>query len=83
MQNKICGTCKKERDNTNVCPHCGQHYCKKCGIPSGSYDLCPWHYQKPAKTCPACRKGTIVEKNGKYGPFRGCTNYPRCTYTEN
>lgn len=33
------------------------------------------------KPCPEC--GGILEiKNGPYGPFYGCRNYPQCTYTE-
>lgn len=31
------------------------------------------------KICPKCG-GTLVERNGKYGPFLGCANYPRCRY---
>ncbi|MCQ2278387.1 MAG: topoisomerase DNA-binding C4 zinc finger domain-containing protein [Bacteroidales bacterium] len=22
-------------------------------------------------------------RNGRFGPFYGCSNYPRCTYTAN
>ena len=29
---------------------------------------------------PGCG-GVLKEKNGKYGPFLGCSNYPRCRYT--
>ena len=27
--------------------------------------------------------GRLVERNGRFGRFLGCTNYPRCRYTEN
>ena len=30
--------------------------------------------------CPKCG-GKLVMRNGKYGKFWGCTNYPRCTFT--
>ncbi|MBP8691706.1 MAG: topoisomerase DNA-binding C4 zinc finger domain-containing protein [Sedimentibacter sp.] len=30
--------------------------------------------------CPRCG-GKLVERNGKYGTFFGCTNYPKCMYT--
>lgn len=30
--------------------------------------------------CPVCG-GMLVERNGKYGPFIGCSNYPSCKYT--
>ncbi len=32
--------------------------------------------------CPKCKKGTLVVKNSKYGPFYGCSNFPRCRYTQ-
>ncbi len=31
--------------------------------------------------CPKCG-GKLVERNGKYGKFIGCSNYPRCKYTD-
>ena len=30
--------------------------------------------------CPKCG-GQLVERNGKYGNFIGCSNYPKCKYT--
>lgn len=30
--------------------------------------------------CPRCG-GNLVFRNGKYGKFWGCSNYPKCTYT--
>ena len=30
--------------------------------------------------CPRCG-GRLVHRNGKYGDFYGCSNYPRCRYT--
>ena len=30
--------------------------------------------------CPKCG-GKLVERNGKYGKFIGCSNYPNCKYT--
>lgn len=30
--------------------------------------------------CPQCG-GRLVERNGRYGSFLGCSNYPRCRYT--
>ena len=32
--------------------------------------------------CPNCG-GELKEKNGKYGKFLGCSNYPKCEYTRN
>ncbi|MBR1774068.1 MAG: NERD domain-containing protein [Bacteroidales bacterium] len=31
--------------------------------------------------CPRC-KSKLVERNGKYGKFLGCSNYPLCTFTK-
>jgi len=32
--------------------------------------------------CPDCG-GNLVEKEGKFGKFYGCSNYPRCRFTKN
>ena len=29
--------------------------------------------------CPKCGN-ELVERNGKYGKFIGCSNYPKCKY---
>ncbi|WP_167649710.1 topoisomerase DNA-binding C4 zinc finger domain-containing protein [Polymorphobacter fuscus] len=31
--------------------------------------------------CPTCRVGTLKKISGRYGEFRGCSNYPRCRHT--
>lgn len=31
--------------------------------------------------CPKCG-GTLITRNGKYGEFIGCSNYPKCKYTK-
>ena len=36
--------------------------------------------KKDSKVCPYC-KTELVLKNGKYGEFYGCANYPKCKYT--
>lgn len=40
--------------------------------------------RKSARPCPkpGC-SGCLVERTGRHGRFLGCTNYPRCRYTEN
>ena len=35
-----------------------------------------------AKPCPKCGVGVLREKNGKYGPFMGCSTFPECRHTE-
>jgi DNA helicase-4 len=32
------------------------------------------------QVCPKCKTGSIVQKNGKYGAFKGCNNFPSCRY---
>ncbi|MBE6240661.1 MAG: hypothetical protein E7115_04100 [Bacteroidales bacterium] len=32
------------------------------------------------RTCPLCHSHRI-ERQGKYGKFLGCSNYPMCKYT--
>jgi len=33
-------------------------------------------------SCPKCGK-RLIKKNGKYGPFLGCANYPDCSFVRN
>jgi len=35
----------------------------------------------PVEICPGCGQGRLVERNGKFGPFLGCTAFPACKYT--
>lgn len=35
-----------------------------------------------AGVCPRCG-GQLVERNGRYGKFMGCSNYPKCRYVQN
>tara|TARA_A100001011_G_scaffold323100_2_gene344789 strand:+ start:1783 stop:3864 length:2082 start_codon:yes stop_codon:yes gene_type:complete len=38
--------------------------------------------KKPSKdtgvSCPKCKKGTMIERSGRYGKFFGCSRYPKC-----
>lgn len=38
--------------------------------------------QDHATLCPSCGQGFLSAVNGKYGPFLGCSRYPRCRHTE-
>lgn len=40
------------------------------------------HTEDFSKLCPKC-KGKLVQRNGKYGTFLACSNYPKCRYTKN
>jgi restriction system protein len=37
--------------------------------------------EKKTDKCPQCG-GNLIEKNGKYGKFLGCKNYPKCNFTK-
>jgi KDO2-lipid IV(A) lauroyltransferase len=32
----------------------------------------------PVQTCPECKKGVMVIRTGQYGPFLGCSTFPKC-----
>lgn len=32
--------------------------------------------------CPSCKTGRMVVREGKYGKFAGCSNYPKCKQTQ-
>ncbi len=36
-----------------------------------------------SEVCPSCGTGFLVPRKGKFGPFFGCTGFPRCTHTRN
>ena len=33
------------------------------------------------KLCPKC-ESPMVERKSKYGPFFGCSSYPKCTHVD-
>lgn len=34
--------------------------------------------EKTGEKCSVCKKGDIVKKNGQYGEFFACDQYPKC-----
>ena len=59
-----------------ACPHC------RNGLPVKSEDsFCCQHCGQQVEKCPTC-DGWLKLKNGKYGPFLGCSNWPSCSYTQ-
>jgi DNA helicase-4 len=32
--------------------------------------------------CPKCNQGILKLRNGKHGPFRGCSAFPKCNHTQ-
>lgn len=54
---------------------------------ASTYDAREFHAQdvqmaSAGNVCPRCG-GKLVERNGKYGMFMGCANYPKCRFTRN
>ena len=47
-----------------------------------SYKKTEQIYNPTRKKCPQCGN-ILIAKNGKYGKFWGCSNYPSCNHTEN
>ena len=62
----------------------------KSYIDAQSYDVFEYFYSiLPQElkngidnACPCCG-GKLIYKNGKYGEFFGCSNYPNCKFTKN
>ncbi|MFT4312460.1 MAG: DNA topoisomerase I [Candidatus Woesearchaeota archaeon] len=38
--------------------------------------------EKLKKKCPTCKTGDLLKRSSYRGEFIGCSNYPKCTYTE-
>jgi DNA helicase IV len=36
----------------------------------------------PITLCPACGRGTVTPRTSRYGPFLGCSRYPRCSWKQ-
>jgi DNA topoisomerase-1 len=34
------------------------------------------------KPCPKCDDGKLIERDGRFGKFVACSNYPKCKYIE-
>ncbi|MCP4143157.1 MAG: UvrD-helicase domain-containing protein [Chloroflexi bacterium] len=76
--------------NYPLCEHTA-NACQKCGIGYLDKDRRIGYFicNNPRcgnieRQCPSCRTGRLVERNGRYGAFYGCTNYGNqgCDYTE-
>ena len=42
----------------------------------------PFGATSPARRCPRCGEGFLVERKGPYGAFYGCSDYPACDHTQ-
>jgi len=92
-----CEYCGKVATDDEFGSYGGMHHanlgmCKACGKEQRR-EVLP-KYQKNAaritdvlektRSMPICPKcgGQLKERNGRFGPFWGCSNYPTCRYTE-
>ncbi len=56
-----------------------QTLCDRCNLgKSNKVD----EISKTSTVCPKCG-GNLIQRNGKYGKFIGCCNYPKCNYKRN
>ena len=53
-----------------------RNICTKCGR---QYNLEDILKMDSTPKCPKCG-GQLIHRNGKYGIFIGCSNYPKCKY---
>lgn len=70
----------KYTENVHYCPECNEEMLKdvKDGMARCSNDSCDFE----TTLCLECG-GYMIERDGKYGLFLGCSNYPKCTHTSN
>lgn len=80
-----------------LCPKCESHMVEKLSR-NGSFYSCARYpdcdgarkidgeiMAEPktlGKKCPKCEKGELMEREGKFGLFVACSNYPKCKYIE-
>jgi len=50
-------------------------------ILKGGYEISSTGQPLKTALCPICETGEIIAKDGKYGRFFQCSNYPYCDYT--
>ncbi len=62
----------------------GKFYsCKKFPACSGALTLGGREMEGPKETgekCPGCEEGRLIERDGRYGKFITCSNYPKCKF---
>lgn len=70
----------KYTENIHYCPQCASEVKKDLdnGVAKCTNKECDFE----SKLCPQCN-GFLIRRNGRYGEFLGCENYPTCKYTEN
>ena len=72
------------------CPDCGNELLhrinrktKKAFVSCSAYPECTYarNFDEPDIHCELCETGWMRKRNGKNGPFLGCSNYPDCRNT--
>lgn len=53
---------------------------KKMHVANIKKDIADRRLKEQINVCPRCG-GHLVVRKGKYGEFKGCSNYPKCRYT--
>ena len=78
---KLC--CSNCKHSAPRCPNCNEGYALVSeGVAECSSEAC----EHPPAPCPGCGIGVLQKRDGKYGPFWGCTEYSAelpCRYTQN
>jgi ssDNA-binding Zn-finger/Zn-ribbon topoisomerase 1 len=59
---------------TAVCKNCGNEF-------SFAYKDIPVQTAEVGKRCKVCKQGVILERQGPYGTFFGCSRFPKCRLT--
>lgn len=89
---EYCGLIAKENEFTSYGGpnHVNLGVCKSCSSKLSServsmavtpeVEIEPMQIKYDVSVCPECG-GKLREKNGQYGGFIGCSNYPKCRYT--
>lgn len=70
----------KDEINLGICKECYPNY--EISVPGirGEEQKAAIKKKYEPDICPECG-GKLRERNGKYGKFYGCSNYPNCKYT--
>lgn len=66
---------------TPVCDNCQKGYLKY-NEEKGYYECTNPRCHEIKLVCPKCNNGYLIKREGQYGEFWGCSNYPKCNYTK-
>lgn len=69
----------KYTENIHYCPQCESEV--KKDLENRVATCISQECDFESKLCPTCN-GHLIKRNGQYGEFLGCENYPTCTYSE-